>query len=144
MPQVSKRKVNEKILGRIEEILLESVLKLKNHQEVFDFLADLLTPTERLMFSKRIAIAILLAKGYEYESIKNILKVRQSTVATVRNRLANSSGGYWKIIKRIIKQKKIRNLFLTIESVLDLAPRSGWHEWGKRKWERKREREKPI
>lgn len=146
MTKVSKIKMNPKIEKRIYEILFKSVLKLKDQGEVVEFLTDLLTPTEQSMVAKRLSIAVLLAKGYTYESIMNILRVSKSAINSVSNVLVRSGKGYQKVISRLIKEEKIRKLFLDIEELFDLIPPKGgsWSEWRKRRWQRGMDKQKPL
>lgn len=146
MPQISKRRVNEKILKRIGDLLLGSVLRLKERHQAAGFLNTLLTSTERTMLAKRLSIAVLLAKGYDYNSIKDILKVSQGTVWSVRKTLSESEEGYQKVIQDILREDKIKKLFLNIEELFDFLPPKGgdWKTWGKKKWERKKEIQKPL
>lgn len=81
MSQISRKKIENKIEEKISEIFIDSILKLKNKNEVVEFLDELLTPTEKVMLTKRLSIALLLSKGYEYKTIEAILKVTSSTIA---------------------------------------------------------------
>lgn len=146
MVQLSKQDVDQKILKRITEIFLESILRLKNKKDATEFLETLLTRTEQLMLAKRFAIAVLLAKGYDYESIKHVLKVSQGTISSVKEDVVNSEEGYRKSIKRILKEEKIRKIFEVIDDLFDIVPPKGgdWSEWRKKKWEKQMERQKPL
>jgi TrpR-related protein YerC/YecD len=146
MPQVSKIKPNPQISKRIHNILLESLLKLKNQTEVVEFITDLLTPTEQIMVAKRLSIAVLLTKGYTYGSIMDILKVSRSAITSVSNAIALSGKGYQKVVNRLLREQKIKNLLLTIEDIFDIIPprHSDWSEWGKKKWQRKMEKQDPL
>jgi uncharacterized protein YerC len=146
MPQISRRKLDKKILRRIGEIFLDSIAGLQNRQEAAAFLNDLLTPTEKLMIAKRLAIAVLLARGYEDDSIKDILKVTQNTVTAVKKNLVFSSEEYRKAIKKIVGRKKIKNFFLILEEIFEIMPPKGerWSDWRKRKWRIEMEKQEPF
>lgn len=92
MPQVSKRFLSEKVSSRITETLLEAISQLKEKSDIQLFINDLLTPVERVMIAKRLAVAVLLLKKWSYPSIKDFLKVSNQTVAKVSLILKTNSG----------------------------------------------------
>jgi len=113
---------------------------LSGKEDVSAFLEDFLTPTERIVLAKRITIAFMLKKGYDYEIIKSILKVSQSTVSAINLKLKYSGKGYHKILDKILLQEKIKASFDQIENFLlkTLAMGRGkgtgfWKELKKRK-----------
>ena len=75
MSKVSKRLINNNLENRIFEVFIKTIVDLKKPIDVQNFLNDLLSPVERIMLIKRLAIAILLTKGYTYEKIDETLKV---------------------------------------------------------------------
>lgn len=83
MPQVSKRVLRKEVEEQIAETLLEAVSQLRSKSDVSAFLKDLLSPVEKIMVSKRLAIAVLLLKGWDYDGIKDFLKVSNATVSKV-------------------------------------------------------------
>lgn len=56
---------------------------LNHPRQAASFLADFLTDTELLVFSKRLGIAWNLHRGKSYREIKNLLKVSSATISTV-------------------------------------------------------------
>ena len=68
------------------------------------FFDDLLTPTERIMFSKRLAILYLLAKGYTVRSIQEMLRVSPSTVARLWTSVQR--GKYAEVMRQIQKKSE--------------------------------------
>ena len=100
----------------------ESLSALRNTKDVELFLFDLLTPTERIVLAKRLAIAVLLTKGYGYENIMNILKVSSPTVSRVKAWL-NLGDGYKLVIKKILRKETWKEFLEGIEKTLyDLHP----------------------
>src|SRR3989344_2783004 len=83
MPQVSKYPVSKDVYEQIFDILLGALAGLQTRKQVSNFIADFLTPTEAIMFSKRLAIGVLLAKKYDYRDISKILRVSTTTVGSV-------------------------------------------------------------
>ena len=80
MPHVSRRRVKKKVYKKLEDGLRDIFSKFSSRSDVSRLLGDLLTPTERLMISKRIAIILLLKKGYSFQAIQKTLKVTPFTV----------------------------------------------------------------
>jgi hypothetical protein len=59
------------------------------------------------MLAKRLAIAVLLAKGYQYKTIQEILKVSKPTIALVNLSLRYEGKGYKKFVEQILKEEKM-------------------------------------
>lgn len=57
----------------------------KDQSEIENLMRKLLTPSEIEIFSKRIAVAVLLEMGADYREIGDLLKVSKSTIAHVNN-----------------------------------------------------------
>jgi TrpR-related protein YerC/YecD len=77
--------------------LCRALSVLKNPQEVAEALTDLLTPKEVETIAKRLEIAERLVKGEDYITIRNELKVGNSTISRV-NTWLNLSGQGFKIM----------------------------------------------
>ena len=114
MPQVSKRPLSKNLYS----IFWQTLADLKSSADVKEFLTDLLTPTEKVMLAKRLAIALMLIKGYDYASIRSSLKVSPQTIGSVSLWLKYSGSGYRKSIERIIKKQKIAGLIRNVENLL--------------------------
>ena len=114
MAQVSKHPLSKAIYERIFEIFIKSIVSIKDKKEAEDFLNDFLTPTERIMLAKRLAIAVLLTKGYDYASIRKILHVSFSTVASVSVFLKYTGEGYKKVVDKLLKEEAIKDFLLSI------------------------------
>lgn len=116
MPQVSKRIISKDIESRMFETLWEAIATVKSTKEVQTFLNDLLSPTEKTMMAKRLAIAALLLKGFSYESIKDLLKVSNETIAKVAVTL-NVNTGYKLVVGKIAKSETLREFWQQIERI---------------------------
>jgi uncharacterized protein YerC len=106
MPQISKYPLDKQIEVRVKELLDDGLASLNSRDDIERFLIDLLTPTEKIMLSKRVAIAMLLANNYDYRQISKILKVSTSTIRTVVNWNRVRGSGYKKVINNLLSQKK--------------------------------------
>lgn len=60
--------------------LIETLLRIKTKDEMFDFLQGILTPKELIEVSKRLAIVRMLKKGISQRDISDKLRVGVATV----------------------------------------------------------------
>ena len=107
MTQVSKYPVSKEVYERIFDIFLYTLAGLRTKKDVADFLEEFLTPTERVMFAKRFAVAFLLTKGYCYREISQILRVSISTIGFVSLDLKIGKN-YKKVVSQIVKSGEIK------------------------------------
>jgi len=114
MTQVSKYPLSPKVYERIFEILFESILKIKNKKEAEDFLGEFLSPTEKIMLAKRISIAVLLAKDYDYRAIIKTLHVSFPTIAGVSASVKYAGGGYRRVVEKLLKEEKVKDILLDV------------------------------
>lgn len=108
------RKVSEKILENLVDLVAIKGLS----QERKEFLRELLTPTERIMLSKRVAIIFMLTRGHSFDVIQETLCVSPSTIARLWS--AVQKGKYTAIIRRFEQSK--RKDFSLLSFLLDIIP----------------------
>jgi len=147
MAQVSKYPLKKEVEEKIFEILLKTIADLKKPEEVNEFLEDFLSPVEKIMLAKRLAIAILLAKGYDYRGIREVLKVTPGTVAGVNLKLKYGGKGYKRVVEKFLREEKIEKLFEKIDAALFQAlPPKGrdWQGWRRKKWLAKVKSNQPL
>lgn len=148
MTQVSKRFVSEKIKARMQEVFSKVIADLHYESEINEFLDDFLSPPEKVMLAKRLSIALMLAKGYGYEIIADILKVTPSTIAKVNISFKYKGRGYQGIVSKILKEERWQKFWQDLDDkiVESFPPRYGsnWSEQRRRHYEEKRERQKPF
>lgn len=56
MTQVSRFPLSKQLENEMLGLFRQVIVELENEQEVADFLDDILTPTEKIMLGKRLAI----------------------------------------------------------------------------------------
>ena len=122
MAQVSKYPISKDVYDRCWEIFAKTLVNIKNPDEAQEIINDLLTPTERIMLTKRMAIAMLLSQGYEYREVMKILKVSFPTISAVSNSLKFGGNGYKKAINNILKDEKMKEFFNQIAQNLVAIP----------------------
>jgi uncharacterized protein YerC len=93
-------KMSKSIENQVYKILYQVMADMKSEEEMEILLKSLLTESELLAVSKRLAIAVFLDKGQSYDRIKDILKVSSATIASV-----SESMGEQGIQKAILKVK---------------------------------------
>jgi len=113
MAQLSRFKLDRKTQNEILENFFKSFSDLRTNDQVQLFIDDLLTRTEKIMLSKRLAIAVLLHSGTSYQEIKTTLKVSGATIASVNNSL-NQGSGYTLVISKLIKNSSKEGWFKTL------------------------------
>jgi uncharacterized protein YerC len=95
----------------------DAVSKINHQDEIQEFLNNLLSPTERTMLAKRLAIAVLLMKKYNYENIMDLLKVSSATISKVALTL-NYNIGYKKAINKVAHTEATREFWQDVENLL--------------------------
>lgn len=146
MAQVSSKPLKKEINEQVFELLLRIFTQTYSRKKAIEFLDDLLSPTEKVVLAKRLAIALLLEKGYGYEEVERILHVSMSTIASVNIKLKHKGEGYRYFVSRALKEEKVKKLWEKLEDlVLDMGsiggkgssgwgqPRRGVH---KKRWEK--------
>lgn len=114
MPQVSRHQLKPHVKQEIVSSLWWVFADLKTEKEIGLLVEDLLTQTEKTMLAKRLAIALMLTKGYSYEIIMITLKVSSSTVAHIRNGLDRGGSGYKLAIKKLMTHEKVEKFLKEI------------------------------
>lgn len=126
MAQVSKYPISKVVADRIFEVFIKTLIGIKDKEEADDFTYDLFSPTEKIMLSKRIAIAILLLKGYQYREISKILRVSLTTIGSVSLSVKYGRGSYEKIFTKITKEEDLEEFFSkVIEKLLSMPASLG-------------------
>ena len=101
MAQVSRRPLSKQIELQMHSALRRALAGIKTEEGIGYFLDDLLTPTEKMMLGKRLAIAILLDKGYDQRTIHSIMSVSVTTVNSVNYWYKHQGRGYRAVINKL-------------------------------------------
>lgn len=120
MPQVSKYPLSKVTQTRLYKLFWETIASLKDSLKAEEFFDDLLTPTEKIMLSKRLAIAVMLVKGYDYTTVKFFLNVSPTTIGAVSLWLKHSGSGYRKVVEKLSKKEKFEDIMKGIESTFEI------------------------
>src|SRR4030042_5845561 len=103
MTQISKRQLSKQMEEMVYATFWETTAKLTKPDEVDFFFSDLFTPAERINFIKRLSIAVLLYKGYDWRQICDLLKVSPNIIAKVHLRLKGQ--GFRIFFEKVEKEK---------------------------------------
>jgi len=114
MTQISKYPVSNQVYERILEIFYKSLVEIKSKDEGKKFIKDFLTPTEQVMLAKRLAIAFLLEKDYDFRTIGKILRVSLTTIARVNLLRKYGGQGYSQMIKKLLKEERVKDFLLKV------------------------------
>src|SRR3989338_8385592 len=115
MTQVSKRQLGKQMEEMVYATFWETTAKLTKPDEVDLFFSDLFTPAERVNFIKRLSIAVLLYKGYDWRQICDLLKVSPNTVAKVYLRL--NQAGFKMFFNKVEKEEGWRKFWKDLAKI---------------------------
>lgn len=132
MSQVSRYPISKSIADRIFKIFLNTFTHLKDNDEADQFISDLLTPTEKIMLSKRLAISFLLERNYDYRTIQQTLKVSTGTITSVNMARKLGSEGYKKVISKIMRKEALVKIIE--DSVIKFLSMPAALERGRGEW----------
>lgn len=131
MTQVSRHQLQPEMANLIYTELCNFVSFIPSGRGYSEFFNDFLTPTEKVMLSKRFMIMVLLMRGKTVEHIKNTLFVSNSAVMSVSSWLNNASPTTKNMLSKLNKSKDWENFFDSIESILDKLPPGKYRNWQK-------------
>ena len=124
MSQVSKYPLSDDVADRIFGILIKTLTTIKDKHDANDFADDFFSPTEKIMLAKRLSIAFLLLRKYEYRDIVRILKVSSTTIASVNVAMRKGKGIHRKILEKIMNEESMEEFFRKTSELLLSIPAS--------------------
>ncbi len=110
MPHVSRVKLDQRIEKDLIKTLEFVLTRLTREEEMNGFLLSLMTPTERLMLAKRLAMIILLKENLSDSHISATLKVTRGTVSRMQLFLEARGKGYEFALKKLQNEKVVQEL----------------------------------
>lgn len=113
MSQVSKSRIDEKINKEIYDSFLQVIVNLKSKNEAASFFNEFLSPVEKTMLSKRLAAGILIAQGFDYREITQLLKMSTSTISSF-SIFYKYGNAYRNVIDKVLHDKRISNLSVNL------------------------------
>ena len=119
MPKVSKNPLSGETRREMIHAFVQTLVKINDDALLRCFLDDLLTPTEKLMLSKRLMAGVLRQRGYSYGAVCHALKMSKTTVHLIQRELAKSGEGYRKIFDLFFRESKGERLLSAVERFLN-------------------------
>lgn len=123
MTQLSKRPVDKDVYYSIRDDFLWVLQAIRNLQDVKAFYYDFFTKTERVMFAKRLAVAMMLHQKFSYDEIVYILHVSTSTINRVSEWLDKGGEGTKKLLEKRIRSEDMEVFWKKIEKTLQYLKR---------------------
>ena len=109
---------------RIFELFLDTLVSIKDKKKLNGFVHSIFTPTERIMFAKRLAAALLLAKGHSYKNVGKILRMSHPTIAKMNFRLKYEGEDLVPIIEDIFRKQSKAVLIEELKDLFDIPTKS--------------------
>ncbi|PIQ66266.1 MAG: hypothetical protein COV96_02520 [Candidatus Zambryskibacteria bacterium CG11_big_fil_rev_8_21_14_0_20_42_18] len=127
MPHVSKRKLEEQ---HLRDLFLETVSVFERagkRGELKQVLGQLLTPTEKVMLVKRLAVIAMLSQNIPIHDIADDLSMSPSTVDIMSLKFETENYSY--IVERGLKETDIKDIVRMIQTVGGVMPPRGKGRW---------------
>lgn len=105
MVRISPYKISRDAYTKVFSVFYEVIGKGCSRDEFDKILFELLSPSERIMIVKRIAVIYLLMKNVNYKSICSILKVSYTTVSKFRIIMEDSKGIVPALTNKVVLEK---------------------------------------
>lgn len=120
MSQISRFPLKQSVRNEILHSLWWLIANLQKEEEVAKFLDEFLTKTEKVMFAKRLAIVLMLEKGYSYYDIRDTLKVSTSTVQRIAQWLEKRGEGYQLALNKLARKKQLESFWQVIGEMIEM------------------------
>jgi len=109
MARISKKHVSEKLLSKIYKLFYEVFSRYENQEDFLLIMDDILSPTEKIMLAKRLAIIYLLIKKVDYRDIADTLKVSTATILFYATTFYKRNSRIVNIINKMLKNERALN-----------------------------------
>ena len=125
MPHVSRHQLNKKAEEEIINNLNAAFTFINSGQDMINFINSLLSPTERVMIAKRLAMIILIESGMNDSEISNLLHVTNGTVAKMRLFYEARGNGFRIALKKLEEQKRLKAFKDTLLEMVEFIGKAG-------------------
>ena len=110
MTRISKYRVEDKVLKKLYFMMFEIISNMDEEERFKGIMNELLSPTEKIMIAKRVAIIYLLMKNIDYLIISDVLKVSSTTIAKFHMIMIDGKE-IKSILEGLIGNEKIKDFF---------------------------------
>jgi uncharacterized protein YerC len=136
MTHISRKKIKKDVADELADQFLTFLSLTRTKQDARTLARELLSQTERVMLAKRLAVVVLLVRGYTFVQIEETLGVSRQTV--VRLWRETKEGRYEKIIRYArkhtshFKKESFLDAFIRVIHI-GMPPRAGkrWQQLDK-------------
>jgi uncharacterized protein YerC len=118
MPQISRWPVKKEVYERMFELLVQAVVETSDRSAAIQFLDELLTPVEKIMLAKRLAIVILLIKKYDYQTIQEVIHVSRGTIADMSQCLRVRGTCLRSFANKVMQEEKDREFWGKVGEII--------------------------
>ncbi len=125
MPHVSRYPLSPKAEEEIVKNLNFILSSITKSGEMVSFLNSLLTPTERIMLGKRMAMIVLIEEGLRDSEISRILHITEMTVSKMRLFYEARGDGFKVAIQKLKEQKRLEEFKDTLLSLVEFVGKAG-------------------
>lgn len=120
MTKISRLPLRSDVWDRIFNLFVSTLADQKDKRKLSKFIDDFFSPTEKIMFAKRLALAVLVAKGHDYESIRRVLRVSPPTIAKLSLKIQYGGEGLKPVIDDIFNKQVSQIIWREIEDLFDV------------------------
>ncbi|MEK7565915.1 MAG: Trp family transcriptional regulator [Patescibacteria group bacterium] len=121
MTRLSKYPLTADVWEQITGDFYDLISSLSENNEIKEFFDEFFTATEKVVFVKRFAIALMLSADFSYKDISQILRVSPTTIFFIQHSMSKGKI-YYRVIKKITNlrntQEFIRSLKKTLEMLI--------------------------
>ncbi len=135
MSQVSKYQLNNKVYNKIFSLYPQFLHKMTKQGKQKEFVEAFFTRTEKIVIAKRIAIAFMLVKGYQYDQIRSKIKVSTGTIANIADVLKVNGESIAQELNKIAQEDAFKEFLGAIDyTISKILPPKGanWSTWRSR------------
>ena len=127
MPRASRRTIRREVDLELKDNFASLISSLSSRNDIEQFFQDFLTREENTMLTKRLMLHLMLENGYRTSDVQVFLSISKETVRVHRNIWSRGGATYRKVIFKIAKEEKTKQIFKKLEELfrpIDLALRS--------------------
>ncbi len=132
MPHLSKQTLKKETEALLTDQLLTFVSVARTKSEARVLAEELFTETERLMLGKRLAVIVMLARGYSFTQIEETLAVTAQTVTRIwKECRSGKHARLMRYAKEYTRHFKRTTFWGNLEKILSagMPPRAGRGRW---------------
>jgi len=135
MVNLSRRKIDERVLNKLFYILFHLLSKRTNKEDFMSVFVAFLSYSERIMMVKRIGVVYLLIKKIQKDRIQQVLSITRSTINKYELLMENDTN-VQAFVKKVANKDNFSSVIDEIISFL-YPPGTYGIDW-KAAWERKK------